>query len=120
MTIERLHTNDRMSQVVIHNDTVYLAGQVALKAPGASVAEQTKAILDQIDGLLAEAGTDKLKALAATPSEELDFEFGTGPGDAELMSSQAALSALTQLLTVLIEKGIISKEEVATRLRPFL
>lgn len=66
MTIERLHTNDRMSQVVIHNDTVYLAGQVALTAPGASVAEQTKAILDQIDGLLAEAGTDKSKALTAT------------------------------------------------------
>lgn len=66
MTIERLHTNDRMSQVVIHGETVYLAGQVALKAPGASVAEQTKAILDQIDALLAEAGTDKSKALSAT------------------------------------------------------
>lgn len=66
MTIERLHTNDRMSQVVIHNDTVYLAGQVALKAPGASVADQTKAILAQIDGLLAEAGTDKSKVLSAT------------------------------------------------------
>ncbi len=46
MTIERFHTTDRMSQIVIHKDTVYLAGQVALKAPGASVAEQTKAILD--------------------------------------------------------------------------
>lgn len=66
MTIERLHTNDRMSQVVIHNDTVYLAGQVALKAPGASAADQTKAILEQIDSLLAEAGTDKSKALSAT------------------------------------------------------
>lgn len=66
MSITRLHTNDRMSQVVIHNDTVYLAGQVALKAPGASVADQTKAILDQIDALLAEAGTDKSKALTAT------------------------------------------------------
>ncbi len=62
----------------------------------------------------------ELKAQAATPSTELDFEFGTGPGDAELMSSQAVLSALTQLLTVLIEKGIISKEEVAARLRPFI
>jgi type IV pilus assembly protein PilB len=62
----------------------------------------------------------ELKAQAATPSAELDFEFGTGPGDAELMSSQAALSALTQLLSVLIEKGIISREEVASRLRPFL
>ena len=66
MTIQRLHTNDRMSQVVIHGDTVYLAGQVALKAPGASATEQTKAILQQIDELLAEAGTDKSKALTAT------------------------------------------------------
>ena len=66
MTIERFHTTDRMSQIVIHKDTVYLAGQVALKAPGASVAEQTKAILDQIDGLLTTAGTDKSKVLTAT------------------------------------------------------
>ena len=66
MTIERFHTNDRMSQIVIHNNTVYLAGQVASKAPGASVTDQTTAILDQIDGLLAEAGTDKSKILSAT------------------------------------------------------
>lgn len=66
MTLQRHHTNDRMSQIVIHNDTVYLAGQVALSAPGASVAVQTKAILDQIDALLAEAGTDKTKAISAT------------------------------------------------------
>jgi enamine deaminase RidA (YjgF/YER057c/UK114 family) len=66
MAIERHHTNDRMSQIVIHGDTVYLAGQVALGAPGGTVTEQTKAILDQIDSLLAEAGTDKSKALSAT------------------------------------------------------
>lgn len=66
MTIERLKTNDRMSQIVIHNDTVYLAGQVALTAPGESVVNQTRAILKQIDDLLAEAGTDKSKALSAT------------------------------------------------------
>lgn len=66
MTVQRLHTNDRMSQIVIHGDTVYLAGQVALKAPGASAADQTRAILEQIDELLAEAGTDKSNALSAT------------------------------------------------------
>ena len=66
MSIERLHTNSRMSQIVIHNDTVYLAGQVASKAPGVSVKEQTKAILDQIDSLLGEAGTNKSKVLSAT------------------------------------------------------
>ncbi len=66
MSVQRINTNDRMSQIVIHGDTVYLAGQVALSAPGESVAKQTKAILDQIDALLAEAGTDKSKALSAT------------------------------------------------------
>ena len=66
MSIERFHTNDRMSQMVIHDDTVYLAGQVALGAPGESVADQTRAVLSQIDSLLAEAGTDKSKALSAT------------------------------------------------------
>lgn len=63
---ERLHIGDRMSQVVIHGNTVYLAGQVALDAPGTSVAEQTKAILDRIDTLLKEAGSDKTKILSAT------------------------------------------------------
>ena len=66
MTIERFHTNVRMSQIVVHNDTVYLAGQVASNVPGASVKTQTKAILDQIDSLLAEVGTDKSKVLSAT------------------------------------------------------
>lgn len=28
MTITRHHTGQRMSQIVVHNDTVYLAGQV--------------------------------------------------------------------------------------------
>jgi hypothetical protein len=62
----------------------------------------------------------ELKAQAATPDSALDFEFGTGPSDAALMSSQAVLSALTQLLTVLMQKGIISREEVAERFRNFL
>ena len=66
MSINRIQVGDRMSQAVIHGDTVYLAGQVALSAPGASVTDQTKAILSQIDDLLAEAGTDKSKALTAT------------------------------------------------------
>ena len=61
MSIERKHVNQRMSQLVIHGDTAYLAGQVAQNAGGQSVAEQTKDILAAIDSLLAEAGTDKSK-----------------------------------------------------------
>ena len=65
MSIERKHVNRRMSQVVSHGGMVYLAGQVAQRAPGASVADQTRDILTRIDELLAEAGTDKTKLLTA-------------------------------------------------------
>jgi len=66
MSIERLHKGPRMSQCVIHNKTVYLAGQVAAGAPGKNVAEQAKDILAIIDTLLAEAKTDKSRVLSAT------------------------------------------------------
>ena len=66
MSIERKHTGPRMSQVVIHNKTVYLAGQVAAGASGRSVADQTKDILSTIDALLREANSDKSRLLSAT------------------------------------------------------
>ena len=61
--ITRIETGPRMSQAVIHNGIVYLAGQVG--TPGASVTEQTKAVLASVDRLLAEAGTDKTRILTA-------------------------------------------------------
>ncbi|MET2827385.1 RidA family protein [Mesorhizobium shangrilense] len=63
MSIRRIDVGPRMSQIVIHGNTVYLAGQVG--TPGASVGEQTKSILASIDELLAKAGTDKTKILQA-------------------------------------------------------
>ncbi len=66
MTIARLHVGPRMSQAVVHGDTIYLAGQVAEHAKGKSVAEQTAEILATIDRLLGEAGSDKTKILLAT------------------------------------------------------
>lgn len=64
--IKRIETGPRMSQAVVHGDTVYLAGQVAQGAAGKSVTEQTRDILARIDALLAEAGSDKTKLLSAT------------------------------------------------------
>lgn len=61
--ITRLDTSARMSQAVIHNGMVYLAGQVGEE--GASVTAQTTAILAQIDDLLTRAGTDKTRILTA-------------------------------------------------------
>ena len=65
MSIQRFETGPRMSQVVVHGNTVYLAGVVASKTAGESVTKQTQEILSIIDGHLAKAGTDKSKLLSA-------------------------------------------------------
>jgi enamine deaminase RidA (YjgF/YER057c/UK114 family) len=59
--IERHHSTHRMSQIVVHGNTIYLAGQVG--TAGSSVAQQTQDCLDQIDTLLAEVGSDKTRLL---------------------------------------------------------
>ena len=66
MTIQRFETGPRMSQAVVHSNTVYLAGIVANKTAGESVTKQTQEILAIIDGHFAKAGTDKSKLLSAT------------------------------------------------------
>ena len=66
MTIQRFEVGPRISRVVVHGDTVYVAGLTADKTVGQSVAAQTQEILAAIDGLLAKAGTDKSKLLQAT------------------------------------------------------
>jgi enamine deaminase RidA (YjgF/YER057c/UK114 family) len=65
MSVERKEVGPRMSQIVIHGDTVYLAGTVAHQNAGKSVTEQTREILATIDSHLAQAGTDKSKLLSA-------------------------------------------------------
>lgn len=62
--ITRMDTSARMSRIVIHNQTVYLSGVVPTN-DNAGIALQTKNILDQIDTLLAKAGTDKSRLLMA-------------------------------------------------------
>ena len=66
MNIRRFQTGNRMSQAVAHGDTLYTAGQVAVNSGGAGVAAQTEEILATIDGLLADAGTDKSRLISAT------------------------------------------------------
>lgn len=63
--IKRLAPGARFNQVVVHGGVAYLAGQVARGTDG-SVGAQTAAILQKIDGLLADAGTDKSRVLSAT------------------------------------------------------
>ena len=65
MSIQRHHTDSRMSMIVVHNGVVYLAGQVGNETT-ISVKRQTEEALKKIDGLLAEAGTDKSRILSTT------------------------------------------------------
>ena len=71
--IERHHTTARMSQINIHGDTIYLAGQVGA---GETVADQTRDMLASVDRLLAEAGSSKEHILQAVIwlADMADFE----------------------------------------------
>jgi enamine deaminase RidA (YjgF/YER057c/UK114 family) len=64
MNVKRHDVGPRMSQAVVHGNTVYLAGQVSADEP--TTKGQTQQILKKIDGLLAAAGTSKSNLLSAT------------------------------------------------------
>ena len=64
MSITRHMPGPRMSQVVVHGDTVYICGQVADDAGSKTVKEQTVDILRKVDERLALAGSDKSKLLS--------------------------------------------------------
>lgn len=66
MAIKRLHPGKRMSEGVVHGDRVILAGQVTDEANASKgIQDQARAVLGQIDALLAEAGTSKSNLLFA-------------------------------------------------------
>ena len=54
-----------MSEAVIYDGKIYTAGVVAGDSVGKSVFEQTQDVLQQIDALLAQAGSDKTRILKA-------------------------------------------------------
>lgn len=62
MTIQRFGVGKRLSEMAVHNGTVYLAGQVADDVTQ-DIRGQTEQVLGAIDRLLAQAGTDKSKLL---------------------------------------------------------
>ena len=65
MSIERFHVGPRLSEMAVHNGTIYLAGQVA-DDTSQDMAGQTRQILATIDKLLAEADSDKTRILSTT------------------------------------------------------
>jgi enamine deaminase RidA (YjgF/YER057c/UK114 family) len=63
MEIKRLHVGKRLSEVAIHNGTVYLAGQIASDTKQ-DILGQTREVLGHIDRLLLDAGSDKSRILS--------------------------------------------------------
>ena len=63
MSVKKLHIGSRMSEAVVHNDTIYLAGQVG---EGNGITEQTTDMLQAVEKLLAATGSDKSNILSAT------------------------------------------------------
>ncbi|MFO2461865.1 RidA family protein [Pseudomonas sp. 15FMM2] len=75
MSIQRQLTNERMSQIVVHSGTVYLAGQVG-DDMSAGIEQQTRETLANIERLLDLAGTDKSKLLSVTIYlKDIDADF---------------------------------------------
>lgn len=63
--IVRIDQNARRSRAVIHDNTVYLAGQVADDKSG-DITTQTRQALAKVDDMLRQAGTDRSRLLSAT------------------------------------------------------
>lgn len=113
MNIQRQHTNRRMSLVVTHGDTVYLAGRTP-EDLSPDITAQTKSVLNIIDGLLADAGTDKSRLLTAQiwlKHVEKDFETmnaiweawlpeGCAPARATVQSDLSIPEALIEIMVV--------------------
>jgi enamine deaminase RidA (YjgF/YER057c/UK114 family) len=96
MTITRIDQGPRMSEAVIHGDTIYLAGQIG--APGESVTAQTRAALAEIDALLAQTGSDKDHLLSATIwlADIADFEEMNTVWDAWIAGHPAPARATSE------------------------
>lgn len=64
-SIQRQETKPRMSRIVIHQGTIYLCGQVCADATQ-GITHQTQTMLDKVEQLLVDAGSDKQHMLSAT------------------------------------------------------
>ena len=117
MSIERIHTKQRMSRIVIHNNTVYLCGQVCADATK-DIKEQTQTMLDKVDSLLLEANSDREHILSATVyiKDMKDFAEmnavwdawvpeGHAPARACVEASMARPELLVEVSVIAAQKG---------------
>jgi enamine deaminase RidA (YjgF/YER057c/UK114 family) len=64
MSIQRHNVGKRLSEIVVHNGTAYLAGEVP-DDTSKDITAQTEQVLAKIDKLLAQVGSDKTRILSA-------------------------------------------------------
>lgn len=97
MTIQRRQVATRYSEAAIHQGTVYLAGQVP-RNPEADLSAQTRDVLEQIDVLLAEAGSDRDHLLSVTIylADLADYEGMNAVWEAWLSAGHAPPRACVQ------------------------
>ena len=90
MSVQRLHVGKRLSEVAIHNGTVYLAGQIA-EDTSELIEGQTREVLGHIDRLLAEAGSSKEHILSTQIylADIKDFEGMNAAWDAWVPAGHA-------------------------------
>lgn len=62
--IQRIAGNPRMSMATVHAGTCYLSGQVAIDNRGGPAEAQVAEVLDRIDNLLAQCGSDRSRLLS--------------------------------------------------------
>jgi len=97
MDIKRYETGNRMSQVAVHNQTAYLAGQVGNAS--SNVADQTREALARIDFLLESVGSNRENLLQVVIwlADMADFETMNSIWDAWVPLSQAPSRACGQV-----------------------
>lgn len=116
MTIERLETAQRMSRIVKHNGTIYLCGQVAADA-SKDITEQTQTMLDKVDTLLEQAGSDKAHMLSAIiyVRDMKDFAAMNAVWDAWVPQGHAPARACVEArmarAELLVEISVIAAEK---------
>ncbi|MEQ1519348.1 MAG: hypothetical protein ABL931_22970, partial [Usitatibacteraceae bacterium] len=72
MSIQRFHVGPRLSEMAIHNGTIYLAGQVA-DDTSQDISGQTRQILASIDTADLRARHDMQLAMVAESHAKLDL-----------------------------------------------
>lgn len=116
MSITRMETAQRMSRIVKHQGTIYLCGQVGADA-NTDISEQTATMLDKVDALLTQAGSDKEHILSATIyiRDMKDFAAMNAVWDAWVPEgyapARACVEARMARAELLVEISVIAAEK---------